>query len=156
VALFQKMTCILRHPMSLRHPVLVEVKYICIHVYVCVCTYVHVWAIVFMCAAEYIQSRHGYSIQVEVGSYFGQKAHGYNDRSFTSIVRQRPSLIRRHLLAGIRVGCVCLCAAVCCSVLQRVAVSSDNGPLSFAVIPYGVATVSRIDKIIGFFCTQAL
>jgi len=50
-------------------------------------------------SAEYIQSRYGSRIQVEVGSYFGLKAHGYNDRSFTNIVRQRPSLIRRHLLA---------------------------------------------------------
>jgi len=46
------------------------------------------------------------------------------------------------------------CVAVCCSVLQCVAVrcSANNEGSHY----YGVATISRLLKIIGLFCKRAL
>jgi len=46
-------------------------------------------------------------------------------------------------------------AAVCCSVLQRVAVEILKGQLN-SPYAYGVATISRLLKIVGLFCKRAL
>jgi len=56
------------------------------------------------------------------------------------------------------------CVAVCCSMLQRVAAwcnaSQTVNCVVFLIVcttcAYGVASVSRIDKIIGLFCKRAL
>jgi len=51
------------------------------------------------------------------------------------------------------------CIEVCCSVLQCVAVCCNVGIRDCVSMPdereYGVATVSRIDKIIGLVCRIA-
>jgi len=53
------------------------------------------------------------------------------------------------------------CVAVCCSVLQCIAVGIYCGKTGIlqerlCCIPYGVATMSRLLKIIGLFCKRAL
>ena len=51
------------------------------------------------------------------------------------------------------------CATVSCSVLQCLAAYSDNGGRTRGRMysnPYGVALVSRVDKITGLFCKRAL
>ena len=53
-------------------------------------------------------------------------------------------------------GAVCCsvlqCGAVCCSVLQRVAVCCSIYRMCTSRYRYGVATISRLLKIIGLFC----
>lgn len=49
-------------------------------------------------SAEYIRSRYGSSIDVTIGPYFGNTPYGFNHQTFTTLVRQRPSLIRSQLL----------------------------------------------------------
>ena len=51
-------------------------------------------------AAQDIASAYGaLKLEVVVGSHFGQRPLGYNDKAFTSLVQQRPSLILEELLA---------------------------------------------------------
>jgi len=76
----------------------------------------------------------------------------------------RRTLCIASVLQCVAVCCrVWLCVAVCCSVLQCVAVCrsmlsptdthGQNPPKSAL---YGVATISRLLKIIGLFCKRAL
>ena len=55
-------------------------------------------------------------------------------------------------LLGVILG-VLQCVAVCCSVLQCVAVCCSvlQCAVTMVVLYHGVATVSRIDKILGLF-----
>ena len=48
------------------------------------------------------------------------------------------------------------CVAVCCSVLQCVAVCCVELQCTSRIKAYGMASVSRIDKIIGLFSKRAL
>ena len=50
------------------------------------------------------------------------------------------------------------CVAVCCSVLQCVAVHvvHQDGRISVAQHGYGVATIGKLLDIIGLFCKRAL
>jgi len=64
-------------------------------------------------------------------------------------------------------ACMCVCVHVCVCVCERERVCICLSAcvyislpcclnLDFCIEIYGVATVSRIDKIIGFFCKRAL
>jgi len=61
------------------------------------------------------------------------------------------------VLQQVAVCCSVLqCVAACCSVLQRVAACCSVLFVLLTGNDYGVALVSRIDKIIGLFCKRAL
>ena len=54
--------------------------------------------------------------------------------------------VRAHVCARVRVHvCVCMCAR-----------AKQVGMCTGLVVCYGVALVSRIDKIVGLFCKRAL
>ena len=50
-------------------------------------------------AARTLKASHGDTIEVSLGSDFGQRSYGFDDEGFTSVVQERVALIRQELLA---------------------------------------------------------